>query len=126
MPLFLLCKRKPPLSLINNDSIDQKQVKVMSNMKTNEIRLKRNDNIVLSMLVDGFIIEKCIEVADESKRSTFLRKMCRSKVVPANLVYVPAPLPLQCMVVQQIHTQYVGETHVFQIRNSSVATRRCN
>ena len=38
------------LSSIINKSINQKQVKVMSNMKTDEKHLKRNDNVMLLYL----------------------------------------------------------------------------
>ena len=70
--LVCLCKRKPRLSSINNESISQKQVKVMSNMKTNEKSLKRMTTLcsynyakqtTLIICVGEFIIEKCTEVA---------------------------------------------------------------
>ena len=51
-----LCKSKPLLSSIKNESINQRQVKVMSNMKTDEKHLIANNErqhcalvIVLSM-----------------------------------------------------------------------------
>ena len=42
-----LCKSKPRLSSINNESIGQKQIKGKNNMKADEKHLKRNENIVL-------------------------------------------------------------------------------
>ena len=74
--LFCLCKPKHRLSSINNESISQKQVKVMSNMKTNEKSSKRMATLcssnyakqtTLIICVGEFIIEKCTEVAKPEK-----------------------------------------------------------